>query len=211
MRPFLLISVALLLSACGQPDAARLVATPLPYPVPTLQAYPVATIDEYPIPLSEEEIARLQVTNLPPCPEPTTTPVATITPLPTWTPAPPGTLPPTPFPLPSPAPFPGDFVLSLSACVVQGSAPQRVLFSATLTGGPDNSYELYCTSTSWEFGDGQGIISSPMCVPWSPEARVPRVLTMDYSYEHAGTYQARLRVGGQAGGLTSNDVTVEVR
>ena len=140
----------------------------------------------------------------------TAAPVATATPLPTVTPAPPGFPTMMPVQTPSPAPFPGDFKLTLDAVQAQGAAPLSVTLRATLTGGTDNSYELYCSGWTWEFGDGQMMMTTPDCGPWSSDIQIQRTFTTEYTYKQPGTYQARLKIGGRAGTLESNVVTIEV-
>ncbi len=116
-----------------------------------------------------------------------------------------------PYPIPTPAPFPGDFQVTLFATPQEGTAPLIVQLRATLSGGPDNSYELYCTGESWDFGGGIRMERIPDCVEWTPEARIRRSFTTEYTYEQAGTYQIRLQVGEGAHSLASNGVTIEVR
>jgi hypothetical protein len=127
---------------------------------------------------------------------------------PTWAPAPASSASPTAYSTPTPAPFPGDWRLTLSAVPEEGSAPLIVKLQATLAGGPDNSYELYCASAQWDFGDGERMDYLPDCVIWTPESRVQRSFTTEHTYARPGNYQVGLSVDP---GLTSNPVTVEVR
>ncbi|MFN8492841.1 MAG: hypothetical protein U0350_34880 [Caldilineaceae bacterium] len=131
-------------------------------------------------------------------------------PLPTWTPAPPEAAPPTAYPTPTSALFPGDFRLTLTAKPLIGKAPLSVSFSARLTGGRDNSYELYCAGASWAMGNGVDIQVSPDCVQWTPAASLSRLYTTDYTYEQPGVYLARLHLEGNEQGLSSNSVLILV-
>ncbi len=219
---FVFLLAVLLLGGCGQPDVTQqgptAAATRPPYPVATELPYlgsvdrssAEATPDMYPAPLSAEQIARLQAVNLPTCPAPTATPVATATPPPTATAVPPGSPTWTPVPTPSPASLPGDFKLALSACALQDGGA-HVMFNATLTGGSDNSYEFYCPNPDWQFGDGSGEMAFVDCWSWSPDIRIQRTFTTDYTYKRPGTYRARLQIESRGGTLESNTVTIEVR
>ncbi|MCH8061402.1 MAG: hypothetical protein IH861_02750, partial [Chloroflexi bacterium] len=60
-----------------------------------------------------------------------------------------------------------DFEIILTAEPVEGQL-LTMRFTAELIGGADNSKELYCTGTTWEFGDGMGIAMMPSCIQWTP-------------------------------------------
>lgn len=112
--------------------------------------------------------------------------------------------------VPTPAPFPGDFTLVLSAEPLTGSAPLTVQFEAILTGGPDNSYELYCASEYWELGDGHGLGLAHACEEWTPAARLPRNYSLEHQYQSPGTYEVSFRLGDHHT-LVSNGVSITVR
>ncbi|MCU0490721.1 MAG: PKD domain-containing protein [Chloroflexaceae bacterium] len=133
-------------------------------------------------------------------------PLPAATPVPTATPAPPGLPAPTAYPTPSPAAMPGDFTLTLVA-EAQVGASRTITFTATLTGGPDNSKEFYCRGIAWNFGDGKNLTAMPGCPPWSPDMRIARTFSISHTYEGPGTITVELQVGP----LTANPLTVEVR
>lgn len=89
---------------------------------------------------------------------------------------------------------PGPFELSLSATPVAGK-PLTVRLIAELTGGPDNSQDLYCQGTRWQFGDGMGGTIMPGCIVWTPSATIPRHFEQTYTYEKAGVYEVTFTYG----------------
>lgn len=101
---------------------------------------------------------------------------------------------------------PSPVAVDFKADPVSGQA-LTVLFTADITGGRDNSKDLYCEGTSWEFGDGMGVASMPGCLMWTPNATFPRHHEQTYTYEKAGTYEATFEYG-PLGPVT---VKVEVR
>lgn len=134
----------------------------------------------------------------------------TALPLPTYTPAPPDWVRPTAYPTPTIGPFPADFELTLTSNSLEGPAPLQVRFTATLTGGRDDSYELYCVGETWDFGNGEGMTTSPLCVEWTPEMRVIRTYTTAYTYKRPGTYLVRMRIAHGPYEINSTVVTVVV-
>ncbi|MCH8061920.1 MAG: hypothetical protein IH861_05405, partial [Chloroflexi bacterium] len=99
-----------------------------------------------------------------------------------------------------------DFEIILTAQPVDGQL-LTMRFTAELVGGADNSKELYCTGTTWEFGDGMGIAMTPACIQWTPDVRVNRHLEQTYKYDRAGEYEVTLRLGP----LPPETIVVEVK
>ena len=84
--------------------------------------------------------------------------------------------------------------VGLKAEPVPGQA-LTVRFTAEIIGGRDNSRDLYCQGPTWEFGDGTSVASMPGCVPWTPNATVPRHHEHTYTYERPGIYEATFTYG----------------
>ncbi len=68
-------------------------------------------------------------------------------------------------------------------------------FIAVIAGGPDNAREMYCTGSQWDFGDGNGRIISPMCIPWKPDWKMSRHFEQTHTYSRPGTYDVNLTRG----------------
>ena len=87
-----------------------------------------------------------------------------------------------------------DFEIILTAEPVDGR-PLTMRFAADLVGGADYSKELYCTGTTWKFGDGTISADTPWCHEWTMDVQVNRHLEQTYVYDKAGTYAVTLRWG----------------
>ena len=85
--------------------------------------------------------------------------------------------------------------------------PLTVLLVADIVGGPDNSQELYCPGTQWQFGDGIGMSSSASCMVWTPDVKIKRHFEQIYTYDAPGTYKATFTHGPVA----SETLEVQVR
>ncbi len=80
-------------------------------------------------------------------------------------------------------------------------------FIAEIRGGPDNNPDLYCVATTWRFGDGPPLASSPGCAPWTPEVRIRRRFETVHAYEAPGSYETSLSYGP----LASRPIVVVAR
>ena len=138
-------------------------------------------------------------------------PSATVAPVPTWTAAPVDAAPPTSPPIPSAAPFPGAFKLSVAAEPQMGVAPLQVRFEARLSGGMDDSYELYCPLVTWDFGDGQMMQEASFCGSWEPGIQIARRFVAEHSYEHSGSYPVHVTLAQAGLKLSAGVPTIEVR
>ncbi len=85
--------------------------------------------------------------------------------------------------------------------------PLTVLLVADIVGGPDNSQELYCPGTQWQFGDGIGMSSSASCMAWTPDVKIKRHFEQIYTYDAPGTY----KVTFTRGPVASETLEVQVR
>jgi len=57
----------------------------------------------------------------------------------------------------------GIYRLELLALPQEGPAPLTVSFAASITGGLDISWELYCQQQTWDFGDGRRVGVFGLC------------------------------------------------
>ncbi len=122
------------------------------------------------------------------------------------------TLPPRPHPMPPPilvelVPVTEEFTVKFRYEAVAGQ-PLTVLLVADIVGGPDNSQELYCPRTKWQFGDGIGMPSPPAhCMVWTPDVKINRHFEQIYTYDAPGTY----KVTFTRGPVASETLEVQVR
>ena len=99
-----------------------------------------------------------------------------------------------------------DFTVKFRYEFVAGR-PLTVLLVADIVGGPDNSQELYCPGTQWQFGDGIGMSSSASCIVWTPDVKINRRFEQIYTYDAPGTY----KVTFTRGPVASETLEVQVR
>jgi hypothetical protein len=87
--------------------------------------------------------------------------------------------------------------------------PLTVFLVADIVGGPDNSQELYCPGTEWQFGNGIGMSSSANCMGmvWTPDVKINRRFEQIYTYDAPGTY----KVTFTRGPVASETLEVQVR
>ena len=101
--------------------------------------------------------------------------------------------------------------LKLAARPPLGMSPARIILTADLNGGPDDSEDFYCPSIEWDWGDGTTSESSSDCAPYEPgKSEIRR----RYSIEHifrAGNYRVALRLKKRDKLVTSATVFVEIR
>ncbi|MCH9038987.1 MAG: hypothetical protein IIC23_06300 [Chloroflexi bacterium] len=73
--------------------------------------------------------------------------------------------------------------------------PGGVILFADIVGGSDNSKDLYCAGTEWQFGDGIGVAMSASCLPWTAESSIQRHFEQSYTYGAPGTYEVTFTHG----------------
>ncbi len=98
--------------------------------------------------------------------------------------------------------------LVLSAQPRQGLAPHRATIRANLEGVGENDSEWYCLKEEWDFGDGTVSTEEEECDPFTPETKVTTNFFADHTYDDAGHYTVRFKLGDNK--LRSNQITVVV-
>jgi len=68
-------------------------------------------------------------------------------------------------------------------------------FRAQIIGGADNDERLYCAATTWAFGDGPAMTSTPSCAPWALDVKIQRVFMTSHLYKEPGGYVASFTYG----------------
>jgi plastocyanin len=71
-----------------------------------------------------------------------------------------------------------------------GFSPARVVVTAEVKGGPNDSEELYCASVEWIWGDDTRSESKTDCEPYEAgRSEIRRRFTTDHTYQTAGNYR----------------------
>ena len=102
--------------------------------------------------------------------------------------------------------------LRLRATPRVGLAPASILFVGTLSGGPDDNEELYCTTIEWDWGDDTLSESTPDCEPFEPgRTEIRRRFSVRHTFDYAGRYEVRLNLKRRDDILISARTRIEVR
>jgi len=102
--------------------------------------------------------------------------------------------------------------LSLKASPTIVFSPARVVVTAELKGGADDSEELYCPSLEWDWGDGTRSESNVDCEPFDAgKSTVQRRFTTSHTYEMSGSYRVQLRLKRGSKTLLGGHVSLQVK
>lgn len=102
--------------------------------------------------------------------------------------------------------------LSLKASPSIVFSPARVVVTAELKGGADDSEELYCPAIEWEWGDGTKSEAGTDCEPFEPgKSTIQRRFTTSHTYNLAGNYRVQLRLKRGSKTVLGGHVNVQIR
>jgi len=101
--------------------------------------------------------------------------------------------------------------LKLTARPPIGMSPARVVLTADLNGGPNDSEDFYCPTIEWDWGDGTKSESTSDCDPYEPgKSEIRRRFTIDHVFR-AGNYRVALRLKKRDKMVASATVMIEIR
>ena len=101
--------------------------------------------------------------------------------------------------------------LKLSARPPLGMAPLKVVLTADLQGGPNDSEEFYCPTVEWDWGDGTMSESTVDCDPYERgKSEIKRRWTVEHVFR-AGQYHVVLRLKRRDKAITQATVSLDVR
>jgi hypothetical protein len=101
--------------------------------------------------------------------------------------------------------------LKLTARPPIGMAPQKVVLTAEIVGGPDDAEDFYCPTLEWDWGDLTKSESSADCEPYEPgKSAIKRRITVEHVFER-GSHRVVLRLKKRDKAITQATVTVEIR
>ena len=102
--------------------------------------------------------------------------------------------------------------LNLKASPTIGFSPSRVVVSAELKGGAEDSGELYCPSLEWDWGDGTRSESNVDCEPFEAgKSTIQRRFTASHTFNIAGNYRVQLRLKRGSKTVLGGHVSVQVK
>jgi hypothetical protein len=101
--------------------------------------------------------------------------------------------------------------LKLTARPPLGMAPQKVVLTAEIVGGPDDAEDFYCPTVEWEWGDLTTSESTADCDPYQPgKSSIKRRWTVEHVFQR-GSYHVVLRLKKRDKAITQATVIVEIR
>jgi hypothetical protein len=102
--------------------------------------------------------------------------------------------------------------LTLKASPTIVFSPARVVVTAELKGGADDSAELYCPSLEWDWGDGTRSEAGTDCEPYEAgKSTIQRRYTTSHTYNLAGNYRVQLRLKRGSKTVLGGHVSVQVK
>lgn len=102
--------------------------------------------------------------------------------------------------------------LSLKASPTIVFSPGRVVVTAELKGGADDSEELYCPSLEWDWGDGTRSEAGADCEPFEAgKSMVQRRFTSSHTFNIAGNYRVQLRLKRGSKIVLGGHISVQVK
>jgi len=102
--------------------------------------------------------------------------------------------------------------ISLKANPSMGMSPVRVVVTADLSGGANDSEEFYCPAVEWEWGDDTRSTNSADCDPYEAgKSEIKRRFTADHVYRSAGEYRVQFRLKKKDRTVGAGSTSVRVR
>jgi hypothetical protein len=102
--------------------------------------------------------------------------------------------------------------ISVKANPSMGMSPVRVVVTADLNGGPNDSEEFYCAGVEWEWGDDTRSTNSADCDPYEAgKSEIKRRFTADHTYRVAGEYRVQFRLKKKDKTIGAGSTSVRVR
>lgn len=102
--------------------------------------------------------------------------------------------------------------LSLKASPTIVFSPARVVATAELKGGAEDSAALYCPGLEWDWGDGTRSESNADCEPFEAgKSTIQRRFTASHTYNIAGNYRIQLRLKRGSKTILGGHVSLQVK
>ncbi len=102
--------------------------------------------------------------------------------------------------------------VSLKATPSIGFSPARVVVTAEVKGGADDSEDLYCASVEWIWGDDTRSESKGDCEPYEAgRSEIKRRYIQDHTYQTAGNYRIEFYLKQKSKRVLGGRTTVTVR
>jgi hypothetical protein len=102
--------------------------------------------------------------------------------------------------------------LSVRASPNTGFVPFRSVFTAELTGGPNDYEDYYCARVEWDWGDETRSQAGYDCEPYEKgKSEIRRRFTQDHTFRLPGNFDVTFRLLQGSKVMVAAKVTVQVR
>lgn len=102
--------------------------------------------------------------------------------------------------------------LSVKVNPAMALSPARIVASADLNGGANDSEEFYCPSIEWDWGDDTRSTTSADCEPYEVgKSEIKRRFTADHVYRLAGEFRIQFRLKKKDKAIAAAGTSVKIR
>jgi hypothetical protein len=102
--------------------------------------------------------------------------------------------------------------VSLKASPNVGFSPARIVLTAEVKGGPNDSEDLYCASIEWVWGDDTKSESKADCEPYEAgKSEIKRRYTLDHVYQTGGQYKVEFYLKQKNKRVLGAQTTITIR
>lgn len=102
--------------------------------------------------------------------------------------------------------------LALKATPPIAFSPAKMVVSAELKGGTEETDDYYCPNLEWDWGDGTKSESNQDCAPFEAgKSSIDRRFSASHTFEIAGQYRVMLRLRRGTKTIVSGTINVQVK
>ena len=102
--------------------------------------------------------------------------------------------------------------LALKANPPIAFSPAKMVVSAELKGGTEETDDYYCPNLEWDWGDGTKSESNQDCAPFEAgKSTIDRRFSASHTFEIAGQYRVMLRLRRGTKTIVSGTINVQVK
>ena len=102
--------------------------------------------------------------------------------------------------------------LSLKVVPPIAFSPAKMVVTAELKGGSDDTDEYYCPGVEWDWGDGTESSAAADCAPFEAgKSTIVRRWTTSHTFQTAGAYRIQLRLQRGKKTIIGGNISVQVK
>src|SRR4249920_2068462 len=102
--------------------------------------------------------------------------------------------------------------ITVKASPTVAFSPARVVVTADIKGGPNDSEEFYCPSVEWDWGDGTISDQTSDCEPYEAgKSEIRRHFTADKIFNTSGDFRVEFRMKRKDKTIAAGSTMVKIR